>query len=290
MMRADRWRRVRRVIGALAASLFFLALAGATYQGVLNAIERHRFSRPGGMVDAGGHQLHIHCTGAGAPTVVLEAPGAGISAAWGWVQPQVTRMTRVCSYDRAGLGWSEQGEGSYAPEATAPELDRLLAHAGEKPPFVVVGQGFGAALATSFAARFGDRTAALVLVDPPSSRDDLAAAGIGALTPWLARVGILRVTGGVGHYAAGLPPSSEGPMRAFLNRPDHLTRAADELARWNDVIGAANAATLRPDLPVARIETAPKDRVTFLTRESAAAAVVSTILDAVARARAEPRR
>lgn len=289
-MRADRWRRVRRVVGAAAAMLFFLALAGATYQGVMNAVERHHYSRPGGMVDTGGHQLHIHCTGTSTPTVVLEAPAAGMSASWGWVQPQVSKVTRTCSYDRAGLGWSERGDGDYQPDMTVEELDKLLANAGEKPPFVLVGEGFGAALATSFAARFGDKTAALVLVDPPAAGDVLPAAEIGRLTPWLARVGILRGTGGVADYAAGLPPPSEGPMRAFLNRPDHLTRAADELARWDDVVRQASRATLRQDLPVVRVGMERRDRIAFLASQGSAEPVVAAILDVVARARAQPSR
>ena len=90
--------------------MLFATLAGATYQGAATAIERRKFPHPGRMIDIGGLQLHIYCTGNGAPTVVLEAPAAGMSAAWGWVQPAVAQTTRVCSYDRAGLGWSEAGD------------------------------------------------------------------------------------------------------------------------------------------------------------------------------------
>src|SRR5215216_5878197 len=137
-----------------------MVLVGATYQGVSTALERHRFPRPGRMVDVGGHQLHLYCTGEGAPLVVLEAPAAGMSAAWGWVQPQVARVTRVCSYDRAGLGWSDRSDGPYTPDAVVGELHTLLASAGERGPFVIVGHGLGAEFARLFASRFADETAA----------------------------------------------------------------------------------------------------------------------------------
>src|SRR6185295_9588793 len=107
---------VRRAAIRVAAVLFFMVLAGATYQGVATAFERRQFRHPGRLVDVGGHQLHIYCSGEGSPTVVLEAGGAGMSAAWGWVQPRIAKATRVCSYDRAGLGWSESGDSSYDPE------------------------------------------------------------------------------------------------------------------------------------------------------------------------------
>jgi hypothetical protein len=98
--------RARRVLISALVILVFLLLAGATYQGAATALERRRYPHPGRLVDIGGHQLHLHCTGQGAPIVVLEAPATGMSAAWGWVQPDVAQLTRVCTYDRSGLGWS----------------------------------------------------------------------------------------------------------------------------------------------------------------------------------------
>lgn len=65
---------------------------------------------PGELVDAGGVKLHINCAGIGSPTVVLEAGFPGSSLDWSLVQPAVAQFTRVCSYDRAGFGWSQQGQ------------------------------------------------------------------------------------------------------------------------------------------------------------------------------------
>ena len=99
---------VRRAIRLAAAVTLFGVLAGATYQGVATSLERRKFPHPGRLIDVGGHQLHLHCTGEGSPTVVLESAAASMSSSWGIVQPRIARTTRVCSYDRAGLGWSEE--------------------------------------------------------------------------------------------------------------------------------------------------------------------------------------
>ena len=281
--------RVRRMLAMAGAILVFLVLAGATYQGVATALERRQFRHPGRMVDAGGHQLHIDCSGQGSPTVVLEAGAAGMSAAWGWVQPRIAAVTRVCSYDRAGLGWSEAGDLRYDSAAVAPALNALLDRAGERGPFVLAGQGLGAAFATIYASRFGDQVAALVLIDPPANAAREAAINSTRLvnaSPWLARAGVLRAMRLMSSNAAGLPQPSAGALGAFLNRPDHLTRAASELSRWDETVAVAQQAPLRDELTVTRVEASGPDRVAFLTNPTQAAVVEAAVLQAVASVRA----
>jgi pimeloyl-ACP methyl ester carboxylesterase len=267
--------------------VLYVLLAGLTLQSVATALERREFPRPGPLVNVGDHQLHMHCLGSGVPTVILEAPAAGMSAAWGWVQPAVAERTRVCSYDRAGLGWSERPERAYTPSDTAAELRALLDGSGEHGPFVVVGQGLGAAHATLFASRFADHTAALVLVDAPpqasspareSARESIATRFPGAW-PWLARIGVLRLGRMLSGKAAGLPDPAAGALAAFLNRPDHLTQAARELAHAGEVI--ALAAQVKPKAPATSLDALGQARVTFLTDKAAAGRVSSAILDAV---------
>ena len=260
--------RVRRVLLVATFFLMLLVLAGATYQGVATALERRQFRHPGRLVDAGGHQLHIFCLGEGLPTVVLEAPATGMSAAWGWVQPDVARITRVCSYDRAGLGWSEAGGRPYQPSAVAGELRAMLRRAGEPGPYVVVGHGLGAAFAVLFAAQFGSDVAGLVLIDRPvpdstDGRDQTTR--LANASPWLARTGVLRATRMISSNAAGLPEVSAGALRAFLNRPDHLTRAAAELARWDEAVELAGVAAIDPDITVVRLEAAGREHAALLT-------------------------
>ena len=280
--------RVRRVLITAAVILVFLVLVGATYQGATTALERRQFPHPGRLIDVGGHQLHLYCIGTGAPTVVLEAPATGMSAAWGWVQPDVAQVTRVCTYDRSGLGWSEVGDRSYDPAAVPVELHALLEHAGEPGPYVIAGGGLGAALATLYAAQYGPEVAALVLVDPPVA-DRPARRSVTRLlnaSPWLARAGVLRATRMMSSNASGLPEVAARPLRAFLNRPDHLTRAASELSRWNDAVTLASGATIDPSIPVTRIEAAGTSHTALLTDPARGAAVAAAIRSSVERVRA----
>jgi pimeloyl-ACP methyl ester carboxylesterase len=208
-----------------------------------------------------------------------------MSAAWAWVQADVAKTTRVCSYDRAGLGWSESGDAPFAPEAVAPELNALLAKAGERGPFVLAGAEIDAALATLYAARYADDTAALILINPPGAFDRRNAskpsAGFVALSPWLARAGVLRTTRVLSAGARELPQPAAGVIRAFLNRPDHLARAAGELARWNDTIMLSEGAALRRGLPVTQVEVEGGDRIALLGNRRNAQDVTEAIGRAV---------
>ncbi len=280
--------QARRILLAAAAVGAFCVLLGATYQGVATALERRQFPHPGRLVDIGDRQLHIDCRGTGAPVVVLEAPAAGLSAAWGWVQPAVAMTTRVCAYDRAGLGWSELGDTGFAPADVPEHLHRLLERAGEAGPIVIVGHGLGAAFATMYATRFSQDVSALVLVDPPASspgRDEGGRVRLVRVSPWLARAGVLRVTQMLSERTDGLPEESAGALKAFLNRPDHLTQAARELAQWDAIVQLAEPLP-GDSVPVARIEATGDNRVSFLTDAHAAAQVSAVIADTVARVRA----
>jgi pimeloyl-ACP methyl ester carboxylesterase len=112
-------RRIARWVGkallGVVVALLALAVVGASYQAVATWRAQRATPPPGEMVDVGGHELHIHCAGQGSPTVVLEAASGATSAQWVRVQQRVSETTRVCAYDRAGMGWSEDG-----PEPRAP--------------------------------------------------------------------------------------------------------------------------------------------------------------------------
>ena len=284
---------LRRALVTGSAILIFLALAGATYQGVATALERRQYRRPGHLVDVGGHQLHLHCEGRGTPTVVLEAPATAMSSAWAWVQADVAKTTRTCSYDRAGLGWSEAGDPPFTPQAVPAELNALLRLAGEHEPYVLVGADLGAAYASLYASKYPDDIAALVLVNPPgpfsASRRSDAATGFLTVSPWLARTGVLRATRTLSKSAAGLPQPAAGALAAFLNRPDHLTRAASELSRWDETVAMAEAAPLRRTLPVTQVEEDERDRVALLANRRDARDVASSILRVVDDQRRRPR-
>jgi len=276
---------IRRALLTSCAVVLFLLLAGATYQGVATALERHRFPHPGRLIDVGGHQLHLHCEGNGAPTVVLEAPATAMSSAWAWVQKDLSKITRTCSYDRAGLGWSEAGDAPFTPGAVPIELNTLLASAAERGPYVVAGAELGASYATLFAAKYPDDMAALVLVNPPgafsSSSGPPTSKRLLSLSPWLARAGVLRAMRTFSMSASRLPQPAAGELGAFLNRPDHLTRAASELGMWNQTVAMADAATLRKTLPLTQVEVEGSDRVALLADRQNAQDVTKAISKAV---------
>lgn len=277
--------RLRRTLRLIVALLAVFVLAGATYQGVATALERHRYERPGGLVDAGGHQLHIHCTGKGSPIVILEAAAGSMSAAWAWVQPEVAKVTRVCSYDRAGLGWSEAGDGSYIPSRVPEELRVLLDRANEIGPIVLVGHEAGALFARMYAARFASNTAALVLIDDPTISPTQSGPTLAPAWPWLARIGVLRLSNRLPPIATGLPDDAAGAMRAFLNRPDHLTRAAQELSRMPELEAAAREVPIPPTVVVTSIPIGAHSQPALLVTREESARVAQAIEATVTRAR-----
>ena len=124
---------VRILLGVLAL-IVLLALGGASYEAIMAAGDGRRYPPPGKLVDVGGYRLHLHCIGQGSPTVVLDAGLGGFSLDWGAVQPHITTSTRVCAYDRAGLGWSEPGPTPRSPQQFAAELHALLTNAGVEGP------------------------------------------------------------------------------------------------------------------------------------------------------------
>ena len=281
-------QRSRHLAFAVAGLATFIVLAGVTYQSVATALERRQFPYPGRLVDVGDHQLHIHCTGAGAPTVVLEAPAAGISMGWAWVQNDLAMTTRVCSYDRAGLGWSEAADGEYRATRIPVELHTLLERAHERGPFVIAGHELGASFARMYASRYPGETAALVLIDDPSTWNESSASNVPRLVrawPWLARVGLLRATRALSRHAAGLPAETGGATRAFLNRPDHLTRGALEIVRLEETAGAAAAEALDPALPISPVSANREEPPVLLDSADRARSVTRAIEEAVKRVR-----
>jgi pimeloyl-ACP methyl ester carboxylesterase len=207
-----------------------------------------------------------------------------MSAAWGWVQPEIARHTRVCSYDRSGMGWSEAGDRPYDPGAVPDQLHALLDRAGEPAPYVIVGEGLGAAFATMYASRYRSTVAALVLIDPPPDASNAGrrdpSTGLAVAAPWLARAGVLRALRVMSNNAAGLPDPAGGAFAAFLNRPDHLTRAAREISRWNDTVRLAADSPVE-GLAVVREDVRPAGEVSFLTDAADAAKASAAILRAV---------
>ncbi len=130
--------------------------------------DRRRFPPPGRLLRSGDIELHLHEQGSGEPVVVLEAGIAGSSNGWALVQPEIARFTKVCSYDRAGLGWSARHRSERTLQQMTAELAALLKASQLPPPYLLVGHSFGGLLVRAFAARYPALTGGLVLLDPVS--------------------------------------------------------------------------------------------------------------------------
>jgi pimeloyl-ACP methyl ester carboxylesterase len=130
-----------------------------------------RYPAPGRLVDIGGFRLHLNCSGNGTPAVVLDAALGGSSISWSLVQPAIAKRTRACSYDRAGLGWSDAGPMPRTAGRVADELHQLLMAAHVPPPYVLVGHSYGGFVMRIFATRYPSDVAGLILVDPAHPED-----------------------------------------------------------------------------------------------------------------------
>ena len=142
-------------------------LGGILYQQAGIRHDAKCYPAPGRMIDIGNHvRLHAHISGRGSPVVVLEAGIAATSLSWRPVQSRVAEFATVCSYDRAGLGWSDPGSTPRTPSVIATELHTLLDAAGLAEPYVLVGHSFGGLVVQQFAAKYPGSVRGLVLVDP----------------------------------------------------------------------------------------------------------------------------
>ncbi len=156
---------VRIIVRSLLILVILLASAGFLYENISEARDRRFHPMPGRRVDVGGYKLHINCTGQGTPVVVLDSGLGDSYVSWMKVQPQIAKFTRVCSYDRAGLGYSDSSPRPRTSKVMAEELHTLLHNAGVPAPYVLVGHSMGGYNVRLFASLYRSEVAGMVLVD-----------------------------------------------------------------------------------------------------------------------------
>jgi pimeloyl-ACP methyl ester carboxylesterase len=236
-------RRIIQWIGkalvGLIVALLALAVVGAIYQAIATERAARVYPPPGEMVDVGGHSLHIKCVGQGSPTVVLDGGSGEMSADWVLVQREVSATTRVCAYDRAGMGWSEVGPEPRDARRISGELHALLAEAGIEGPYVLVGHSFGGLYAQTYAARYPDKVAGVALVDSsqpdqfthqPVARDSYEPQKqIFAVSSLLARLGIVRLLYKLSPAPPDLPRQQRGQIDALSPSTRQVSTYALEL-------------------------------------------------------------
>jgi pimeloyl-ACP methyl ester carboxylesterase len=155
----------RRIVRGLLLIVLLLAIAGFLYENISEARDRRFNPMPGTLVDVGGLKMHIHCTGEGSPTVILDSGLGDSYVSWRRVQPDIAKFTRVCSYDRAGLGYSDPSSRPRTSRVIAEELHALLKSAGVAPPYVLVGHSMGGYNVRVYASLYRTEAAGMVLVD-----------------------------------------------------------------------------------------------------------------------------
>ena len=219
-------------------------LAGATYEVIHERRDARRFPMKGQLVDVGGYRMNLDCTGHGSIPVILEngmgIPGEG----WRQVQREIEKFARVCSYDRAGYGWSDPGPLPRTSEQIAKELHSLLQNAGISPPYILVGASYGAFTLRVFNGLYPDEVAGMVLVAPEledqhailaahhfiTPADDKKQARLdstlAALYPALRRLGVARLA--ITSQRSGLPEPFESEIYALSLRPNHIPAMLNE--------------------------------------------------------------
>lgn len=155
----------RRIILGLLACGLISAMTGAFYENISETRDRRASPMPGKLFDAGGFKMHINCTGDGSSAVILESGLGDTYVSWRKVQPQIAQFSRVCSYDRAGLGYSETSPRPRTSKTMAEELHALLQAAGLTPPYILVGHSLGGFNVRLYASLHRKEVAGMVLVD-----------------------------------------------------------------------------------------------------------------------------
>jgi len=151
---------------ALLLSLLLLAI-GYVYEWTGERRDARLNPAPGRLISVGNHRLHLLCKGSGAPAVVIEQGAGELSKFWWPVQDEIAKFAQVCTYDRAGYGWSEQGPLGQSVEDRARELHTLLSDAGVQGPFILVAHSYGGLMVRAYAQEYPGQVAGLVLVDTP---------------------------------------------------------------------------------------------------------------------------
>jgi pimeloyl-ACP methyl ester carboxylesterase len=246
--------QLRRALGSRARWMLYpvivavaLGSVGAMYETITRAREQQ--PAPGTLYDVGGRRLHVDCSGTGSPTVVFQNGLGEVSVSWSRITQQVRRTTRVCVYDRAGQGWSDDVDAPPGGIAVADDLHVLLERAGEEGPYVLVGHSAGGPYSMIYADRYPDDVAGMVLLDSMSpdafadlpgfaTEQSMMRRGLGVL-PSLTRLGAGRIL--PRSAWSSLPEPAASQVQAFAASSRGMRSMRDEQSMYPQVFAQAKA-------------------------------------------------
>jgi len=156
----------RNLVWVLLAGLLLLAV-GYLYERAGQRRDARLQPAPGKLVAVRGYRLHLFCKGSAGPTVVIEQGAGELSRFWWPIQDEVSEFARVCTYDRAGFGWSDATRQGRTIEDRAEDLHLLLGNAGVAGPYILVAHSYGGMIVRSYTTKYRSEVAGLVLVDTP---------------------------------------------------------------------------------------------------------------------------
>ncbi len=238
-----------RVIAVSIVVIGLCALSGATYQHFSKMSDLKRYPPPGRLIDIGGRRLHLLCAGKISDrSVIIEAGSGNDVTLWQGILGRVSRFTRVCAYDRAGLGWSDPVSGPRSFNDRARDLHLLLQHAPIAGPYILVGHSYGGYVVRRFTALYPQSVSGIILIDSPDEVWSFAAEGlldaqtIGAQEWWrglAAQFGLLRL--GTRLFPdrfdplKGVPDDARDEQMALYLRSARHFAIADEMAAYKAV-------------------------------------------------------
>ena len=249
--------------------IVLLLAIGYIYQRRTTAADFAQFPPPGLRMDVGGYSLHIYCTGNGAgPTVVVDAGAGDFSTSWQGIQPEVAKSARICTYDRAGYGWSDSSPHPRTATQMSNELHQLLINARIDPPYILVGHSLGGLTVRVYASLYPDEVAGMILVDsghedqlerlpPEYLRLYKQQQSYFSVMGFMSRFGILRMIGSSSKGAdfappqvAKMPKEVQSVYLMMISHPSFFDTMLAELRALPEISAEVRATGKLGDMPL----------------------------------------
>jgi pimeloyl-ACP methyl ester carboxylesterase len=259
---------IKKVGITLGAFFVVIILIGYIYQQIGLRQDSQQIKPPGKLFTINDTQMHLYCTGSGSPTVVLEAASGGLGSSWGWVQPEVSKYTRVCSYDRRGRGWSTGDSQNLDLEQVSKDLHAVLWAAQINDRYILVGHSLGGLYSRKYQERYPEEVVGLVLIDsshpsqfvtiPELSEKSQSAVKEFNTYALLSQTGLFRfyfTLGGTLDFST-LPDKERQEHAYFWSRSEHFYSMANENAQVEKIYDQAQKLGSVDPIPVRLISAA----------------------------------